>query len=74
VSTAAVEALAMAVLAGLWVLVTVLAVRSGRRTGRKSQWRVVAPLAAAFCLALLVLNLKGYVFSGPGLDVRPPDR
>jgi hypothetical protein len=50
--------------------VSVLAFWRGRRTGRGSQWRYVALALAAVTLTLLILNLRGYEFAGPGLDVR----
>ena len=65
-STAHVEAIAMGTLAAFWLAVAALSFRLQRRTGHRSQWRYVALILAAFGLFLMVLNLRGYAFSGAG--------
>ena len=63
------EAILTGGLTVLWLAVSAVATWWGRRTGRRSQWRYVALALAAVTLTLLVFNLRGYEFSGPGLDV-----
>jgi hypothetical protein len=64
------EAVLTGGLTAVWLAVSALAFWRGRRSGRRSQWRYVALALAAVTLTLLILNLRGYEFAGPGLDVR----
>jgi hypothetical protein len=70
VSKASAEALLMLGLTVMWLTVSALAFRRARRTGQRSQWRYVALALAAVTLTLMMLNLAGYVFAGPGIQVQ----
>lgn len=70
-SRASSEAFLTGGLTVVWLTVSGLAFWRVRLTGRRSQWRYVALVLAAVTLTLLVFNLRGYEFVGPGgLDVR----
>jgi hypothetical protein len=70
VSQVSSEAVLTGGLTVMWLAVSAISTWRGRRTGRRSQWRYVALALAAVTLTLLICNLRGYEFVGPGLDVR----
>jgi len=67
------EALIMGGLAIVYLAIGIGAGMQGRRSGVRSSWRYVAPIAAVVPLLVVWFNLHGYVFGGPGgLDVTRP--
>ena len=56
----------MGALTVFWLLVSALAWRRQWRTGERSQWRYVALIGAGLTLFVMIMNLHGVVFTGPG--------